>query len=704
MKLFVEHKVEDFDDYKIVNPFVGLKYFSQFKATEATNDIFLKKKTDNTFRIFVLGSSTTYGFPFERNLMASRIMHKRLQDAYPDKNIEVVNTSITAINSVTLRDFSRQIMKCDADALLIYAGHNEFYGAFGVGSNESLMSSPFFRAVHFKLMNLRIYQLMQAGIQGISGKGKNKQDDPDQKGTLMKRIVNDKEIAYDGEKYKQGIEQFRENLFDILDLANRHDVAILISDLVSNVRDMPPFGDVGSESEGAAHNFKEAQKAFASGDTAGAKELFYLAKDLDPVRFRATEDINQIIYQLAKEEGAMLLQTKERFSMASPGGLIGNNLLIEHVHPNIDGQFLLAEVFYDGFINSGLIGEAPKPTSGKGLEYYRKTWGYTALDSLIGDFKVRQLKSYWPYKALENEVRFRDQFKPDGTVETIAFSVITDPDANAESLHHELGDYYNKNSDPIKAMEEYIALVYINPYWPDYLNKAAYSLYNMNDLHGAEKYARESLKLSLSYFASSMLGEIAFIKHEYNHALRLYKSAYQLAEYESVGKERQAFLLSRLYYLYHYFNDPKKKQEIAKELRQLGITQNIPVEAYPFEYSSYIPLNIESEFNKALSYSTSNIDSARYYLERCLEINDCPVVNLYLGDVLYQNQDLDALNYYQKAYTAYANDSDYLARLFYSYFVNVNKNKASETLNRLMKIDPSHSEIPRLQTLLAALP
>jgi len=65
---------------------------------------------------------------------------------------------------------------------------------------------------------------------------------------------------------------------------------------------------------------------------------------------------------------------------------------------------------------------------------------------------------------------------------------------------------------------------------------------------------------------------------------------------------------------------------------------------------------------------------------------------------------LDALNYYQKAYTAYANDSDYLARLFYSYFVNVNKNKASETLNRLMKIDPSHSEIPRLQTLLAALP
>ena len=126
MRLFVEHRVENYEDYYIVNPFVGLKYFNRFKATEATNDIFLKHNPENSFRIFILGSSTIYGFPYERNLMATRILHKRLQDAYPDKTIELVKTSITAINTVTLKDFSRQMVRYEPDAILIYAGHNEF--------------------------------------------------------------------------------------------------------------------------------------------------------------------------------------------------------------------------------------------------------------------------------------------------------------------------------------------------------------------------------------------------------------------------------------------------------------------------------------------------------------------------------------------------------------------------------------------------
>ena len=100
MRLFVDHRLENYEDYYIVNPFVGLKYFNQFKATEARDDIFLKQKPDNGFRIFVLGSSTVYGFPYEQNLMATRILHKRLQDAFPDRTIEVINTSITAINTV----------------------------------------------------------------------------------------------------------------------------------------------------------------------------------------------------------------------------------------------------------------------------------------------------------------------------------------------------------------------------------------------------------------------------------------------------------------------------------------------------------------------------------------------------------------------------------------------------------------------------
>jgi hypothetical protein len=67
-------------------------------------------------------------------------------------------------------------------------------------------------------------------------------------------------------------------------------------------------------------------------------------------------------------------------------------------------------------------------------------------------------------------------------------------------------------------------------------------------------------------------------------------------------------------------------------------------------------------------------------------------------------QDLKAVQYYRKAYSAYDMDPNYLARLFYAYFVNVNKEGATAALNRLQAIDPSYSEIPRFQTLLSALP
>lgn len=704
MNLFVEHGVENYEDYYIVNPFVGVKYFNRFKATEATNDLFLKRKPDNSYRIFVLGSSTIYGFPYEKNLMATRILHKRLQDAYPDKTIEMVNTSITAINTVTLKDFTRQIVKYEPDAILIYAGHNEFYGAYGVGSNESMMGSSFFRAVHFKLMNLRLYQLMQASIKGIRGGGNNKSAEADQKGTLMKRIVKDKEIEFGSEIYARGVEQFRDNLKDILDQANKNEIPVFLSDLVSNVKDIPPFGDIGSNDQSSVFNYKAAQEALFAGDTALAKELYYKAKDLDPVRFRASEEMNQVIYSLAEEKGARLIFAKEKFSNASPGGIIGSNLLTEHVHPNIDGQFLLADVFYNRIIESKLIDESPNPLTVKTPEYYRHNWGYTALDSLIGDLKVRQLMSYWPYKSLDNEERFRDVYKPEGIVESYAFSVIADPDANPEALHHDLGEYYEKNSDFINALKEYNALVFMNPSWSDYLNKAANSLYNLNDLNKAEKYLRESLKYTQTYFAFTMLGEIQFIKHDYGNALSLYESAFTSSEYESIGFESRVFLMSRLYYLYHLYNNQGMKQQLGAELNRLGYQQDVSIQDYPFEYSNYIPYNIELDFNRAVDHSGSDMDSAQYYLERCLTINDCPVVNLYLGDLLYQRQDLRAVQYYQKAYDGYANDPNYLARLFYAYFVNVNKTGAQRALNRLKEIDPSHSEIPRLQTLLSALP
>ncbi|MDX1701549.1 MAG: SGNH/GDSL hydrolase family protein, partial [Melioribacteraceae bacterium] len=245
--LIVSHPSDQYEEYYMLNPYVGVKYFNKFEPTSSTNDIFLKSKPENGFRIFIMGSSTTFGFPYDRNLMASRILHKRLSDSYPDKLVEVINTSITAINSVTLKDYIGQILDYEPDAIILYAGHNEFYGAFGVASNERMSENSLLQNLHFKFINLRIYQLLRSTISWLSAQLASESASASSKGTLMKRIVQDENITYKGEKYIKGIEQYRSNLSYIINECKGENVPLLISDLVSNIRDLPPFGDSEKE-------------------------------------------------------------------------------------------------------------------------------------------------------------------------------------------------------------------------------------------------------------------------------------------------------------------------------------------------------------------------------------------------------------------------------------------------------------------------
>ena len=698
MHLFVKHNLEKYEDYLMVNPYVGEKYFSRLEATSGTNDIFLKHKPKNCFRIFVMGSSSLVGYPYDRNLMASRILHQRLQDAYPDKNIEVVNTAFTAINSITLKDFIKQILKHEPDAILIYAGHNEFYGAFGVGSNETMSKSPLIRSIHFELMNFRIYQLMRSAINWISKKMESDSTGTDSKGTLMKRIVKDKDIVFNREKYKIGIDQFQKNISNILKEAGNDHIPVFLSDLVSNIKDLPPFGDIPQENLSAAAKYKEALNTLSKGDTLKAKALFYKAKDLDPVRFRASEDINQIIYGLVKQNKAIFIPAKEWFENASPGGLIGNNLISEHLHPNIEGQFVLADAFYNKIVESGLIASSPNPLTAKTKEYYRHNWGYTALDSLVGDYKVKQLKSYWPFTSLNTDVTFRDTFKTSGIIDSLAFTMITNPNANIASLHSFLGDYYENHNHIYLAYKEFESLVRINPYSSDYYNRAANCLLKLNDLYAAEKYLHQSLKYVQTYFAYSISGEIESIKHNYKDAVLDYQLALKFADEEKIDTKDRIPLLIDLCKSHWLNNDSESAKAVFNELSKLGYNGHIPAPSNEFEYSRYIPWNIEQTFIKAQKHYSSNIDSSYYYLSLCLKTNDCPLVNFYMGNILYQKKDIKVLQFYNKAYDAYRKDPSFLVRYCVANMANKDKSRAIAVLNELIAIAPDAKEIPGLKS------
>jgi len=79
---------DPFDDhYMVMNNYASDKFFSDTaNATKGNSELFQIDKAPNTFRIFVLGESTTIGYPYFHNGSFHRWLQYRLTRMYPDKN------------------------------------------------------------------------------------------------------------------------------------------------------------------------------------------------------------------------------------------------------------------------------------------------------------------------------------------------------------------------------------------------------------------------------------------------------------------------------------------------------------------------------------------------------------------------------------------------------------------------------------------
>ncbi len=78
-----------------------------------------------------------------------------------------------------------------------------------------------------------------------------------------------------------------------------------------------------------------------------ARNRFAAAKDLDALRFRAPSELNALIPQLCRKyKQAHLVDAKAAFECRSAQHIIGNELLLEHVHPKLEGYAVLSDAFY----------------------------------------------------------------------------------------------------------------------------------------------------------------------------------------------------------------------------------------------------------------------------------------------------------------------------------------------------------------------
>jgi lysophospholipase L1-like esterase len=510
LELFIPAS-EPYSDYKKINPVVSKRFFSrQSTLPIPSNDVFLADKPDNGYRIFVMGGSTALGFPYGNIMMFSRILNRRMEDSFPEKRIEVVNVALTAANSYTLLDFIDEILSEKPDAILIYAGHNEYYGALGVTSLESISQHRELVLTYLYLNKFKTFTLLRSAITGI----KNiigdalfgEKNIPT--GTLMERLAIDQQIEENSNLFKRGNEQFEQNLRSVLSKIEQSSVPVLISDLVSNVRDLKPFGSAEKDSsENAAHIFSEARRLEENGQYEMAKQTYYRAKDLDVIRFRAHENINHIIYRLSDEFALPVVPMKIYFEEASINSLIGSNLIVDHLHPNIDGYFLMAEAFYQSMRKYHFVADRWDSLYVVTSNEYKDNWPLTALDSTIAALMLQQLKAGWPFQPMSGENRILLDYKAQSIIESLALKVIFDQ-ISVDQAHLLLAQHYDQANEHQLATREYDALsylVFIEAY--SYLNRARAFLRAKKDKQALEML-QESLKREKILLAERLVNEI----------------------------------------------------------------------------------------------------------------------------------------------------------------------------------------------------
>lgn len=370
-------------EYSIMNPEVAQRYFPVKEFAPAGQyDLFLNKKADTTFRVFVQGASTSAGFPYH-NASFPRLLEQKLAHFYPALNVEVINTSLVATNSFTLLDLSDEILNQKPDAIIIYSGHNEFYGALGVASSQSFGKSPLLTNLYLKLKNVKTVQLVKNTVKLIYTV--NKKGDRE---TLMAKMVKDESIPFNSKLHRAGTEQYEFNMSGVLEKYQALSIPVFLCTLVSNYKDFEPFKSV--ETGGANDFFKAGELALQTGDSKKAKGLFEQARDHDLLKFRATSEIEALVPILAEKYGATLMDIKKAFEAKSLDGIIGNDLLHEHVHPNLKGQRILSNELFLAL--EPLLKDKSDRGTDEDFEY-----AIASVDSLYGSRMVDQLLLDWPF-------------------------------------------------------------------------------------------------------------------------------------------------------------------------------------------------------------------------------------------------------------------------------------------------------------------
>ena len=365
------------------NPDFADQFYPPSLNVGPLQNTFAAERSDDRLRVFVLGGSAAMGFP-HKNHGVDRLLAAQLRSLFPNRDVEVVNTAMTSVNSHVVYQVAQTLPFESADVAVILMGNNEVVGPYGPGTfNQNFLSSlSAIRALQ-ALKRTRLWQLLDSSLAEVQSS--DAKADLEWQGMQM---FVDNGVAEDDPRMSAVYEHFEGNLRDIVDTLHAKGMHVVLSTVPVNLRQSAPFLSIGRDdlsasdeanlaalrerAEARALNgrWREAQDLWQQaialdaghadshfqlatslenlGEFALARSHYERALDLDGLRFRADTRINAIIERVARgydSSNVSFVNSSKGFDRASAPYAPGWDLLVEHVHYDFSGNAVLARIF-----------------------------------------------------------------------------------------------------------------------------------------------------------------------------------------------------------------------------------------------------------------------------------------------------------------------------------------------------------------------
>jgi tetratricopeptide (TPR) repeat protein len=349
---------------------------------------FLVNKPTEGIRIFCLGGSSSYGFPWDAEAAFGGILRDVTAAAHPDKHVEVVNASGISYAMHRLNIVADELLAYAPDIFVIYSGHNEFvepafYDALKQRSGART------RLEH-ALAHSRVYAGMKSLVE------RSRESEFSTAFTFDALVRRDQTRTYSAEEKEEIVGEFRSRLERLVTRAQAAGVNVLLSTVPCNLSEWRPQQsnadrtlderDRGSWSgalragrrlleEGDMHEasvaleravslapgYAEVQYLLAQayeglGEWDHARRAYALACDLDATPSRRISAINSAIRDVANMHGALLVDMDAIFHQQSENGLVGFNLIEDYVHPTREGHETVAWHMWDAMEKAEWLG------------------------------------------------------------------------------------------------------------------------------------------------------------------------------------------------------------------------------------------------------------------------------------------------------------------------------------------------------------